>query len=303
MSTTLSIASSPSTPAEPSNPSIRPQRPSSVTRRPGTGRPERPAADARAIPQPTRLVSGELFRDRDCQGHRHAAGGRRSPERWLRLSHRPGQVSHFRFGGRQYFTGIIQDISERKKLEFEQQETNERLQSVMDHVVDGILTVDETGTVASFNRSAESIFGYTAAEIVGGHFSRLIPDCGRNSELTNSLLGAEFQVLLSGVEHDVVGQRKDGSLFSVGSGPERFSVAGQAVFHRDRARSRPKRKRQRIARSFWRTQPLCSRALSILPGFCRESRSISRSSLLADWCVVDLIWSRGTPGTVGGGPS
>ena len=42
-----------------------------------------------------------------------------------------------------------------------QQEANERLRSVVDYVVDGIVTIDESGIVASWNRSAERIFGYT----------------------------------------------------------------------------------------------------------------------------------------------
>ena len=64
-------------------------------------------------------------------------------------------VSGFHRSGRQYLTGIIRDISERKKLEREQQEANERLRSVVDYVVDGIVTIDEQGIVASWNRSAE----------------------------------------------------------------------------------------------------------------------------------------------------
>ena len=198
-------------------------------------------------------------------------------------------ISRFRFGGRQYFTGIIQDISERKKLEFEQQETNERLQSVMDHVVDGILTVDETGTVASFNRAAESIFGYTAAEIVGGHFSRLIPDCGRNSELTNSLPQQNSSLL--GGERDVVGQRKDGSLFPLDLALSDFQLQGKRFFT-GIVRDITERKRAED-----RTQFLAN-ATALLSSVVDSSRILSRIahvpiSLLADWCVVDLIGPAG----------
>src|SRR5579862_6000735 len=63
--------------------------------------------------------------------------------------------SRFLRSGREYYTGIIRDISERKKLELEQQEANERLRSVVDHVADGIVTIDERGLIASFNQSAE----------------------------------------------------------------------------------------------------------------------------------------------------
>ena len=37
----------------------------------------------------------------------------------------------------------------------------------MDHVADGIVTLDTRGVVVSFSRSAEAIFGYRRDEIVG----------------------------------------------------------------------------------------------------------------------------------------
>src|SRR5262249_6902548 len=92
-------------------------------------------------------------------------------------------VSHFRFGGRQYFTGIIRDISDRRRLELEQQEANERLSSVVDHVADGIITFDEEGLIGSFNRAAQSIFGYSTAEIAGRNVSELISQVGASPEL------------------------------------------------------------------------------------------------------------------------
>ena len=45
--------------------------------------------------------------------------------------------------------------------------TEERMRSVVDHVLDGIITIDAEGTVATFNRAAERLFGYAAADVVG----------------------------------------------------------------------------------------------------------------------------------------
>jgi len=42
-----------------------------------------------------------------------------------------------------------------------------RLRAVLDNVAEGIVTVDDSGRIASFNPAAEQIFGYTASEVAG----------------------------------------------------------------------------------------------------------------------------------------
>jgi two-component system cell cycle sensor histidine kinase/response regulator CckA len=49
-------------------------------------------------------------------------------------------------------------------------------QSILDHTIDGIVSSDDRGVITSFNRAAEGIFGYAAADVVGLHVSALIPD-------------------------------------------------------------------------------------------------------------------------------
>ena len=48
-----------------------------------------------------------------------------------------------------------------------------RSTAILDQV-DGIITIDEHGTIASFNPAAERLFGYPAAEVVG-HNVMLMP--------------------------------------------------------------------------------------------------------------------------------
>jgi PAS domain S-box-containing protein len=74
-------------------------------------------------------------------------------------------------------------------------------QAILDNAVDGIFTFNEHGTIRSFNRAAEGIFGYFADDIVGRSVTLLVPD----------------GVTTSG-RREVTGRRKDGALFPMDLG-------------------------------------------------------------------------------------
>ena len=64
---------------------------------------------------------------------------------------------------------IIRDITERHR-------SAELLQSVLDHSLDGIISIDERGTISLFNQAAERIFRYPASEVLGQNVRMLMPD-------------------------------------------------------------------------------------------------------------------------------
>jgi PAS domain-containing protein len=53
-------------------------------------------------------------------------------------------------------------------------ENSARYLALFDTEVDAIVVVDKCGIVQSFNRAAESIFGYSAEEMIGRNFRSLM---------------------------------------------------------------------------------------------------------------------------------
>jgi len=66
----------------------------------------------------------------------------------------------------------FKDITERKKLELEQS----LLASIVNSSNDAIISKDLKGKVTSWNKAAESIFGYAAKEIIGKSIKMIIPE-------------------------------------------------------------------------------------------------------------------------------
>ena len=102
------------------------------------------------------------------------------------------------------FIAIRADITNRKRAEEELRESEQRLRAIMETAVEGIITMDEGGIVELLNPAACRIFGYQPEEIIGRNVKLLMPSPYHDSEAT-----------LIGIGREVIGLRKNGSLFPV----------------------------------------------------------------------------------------
>jgi len=81
--------------------------------------------------------------------------------------------------GSPIFTAYLRDITEQKRAE----EANRRLAAIIESSGDAIMSVDLDERITSWNKEAERLFGYTAAEIIGKPITVLVPPDRQKEEL------------------------------------------------------------------------------------------------------------------------
>lgn len=102
---------------------------------------------------------------------------------------------------------LITDITDRKRIEESLQRTNQTLQTLLDACPIAIVFFDPQGIVRLWNRAAEHIFGWSAAEAIG----QFMPTVShRRTEFLASLQTVMKGQSLDGLEAQH--QRKDGSM-------------------------------------------------------------------------------------------
>src|SRR4051812_30986535 len=90
----------------------------------------------------------------------------------------------------------------------------ELLRSILESAVDGIVVIDDVGTVQSANPAAERLFGYRADEVVGRNVKMLMPNPDRDQHDTYlSNYRETRRPKIIGIGREVRGQRKDGTTF------------------------------------------------------------------------------------------
>ncbi|MDD3354961.1 EAL domain-containing protein [Zoogloea sp.] len=104
-------------------------------------------------------------------------------------------------------------------------------QTLLDHVLEGIITIDDAGRILSFNREAERIFGFGAAEVIGRHAGLLLPEDG--VARIERYLGApapdqDGAILDRGREGR--GRRRNGEIFPLELDVSRSPMNGRAFY-------------------------------------------------------------------------
>ena len=162
------------------------------------------AADA--LGQPLTILMPERFHDD------HEAGLRRYVETTegklvgstieLAGSRREGgefpleiSLAAWRSSGKQFFTGVLRDITERKRVEAELREATERFTGAFTNAAIGIALVSPDGRFLSVNDSLCSIVGYDRDDLIAKTFQDIThpEDLEADLELVGQVLAGEIE--------------------------------------------------------------------------------------------------------------
>lgn len=188
--------------------------------------------------------------------------------------------------------GISKDITERRRTEGALRETSERLKAILDTAVDSIITIDDRGTILGINAATTRIFGYSAEEMVGQNIRMLMPEPDRSrhdSYLSNYLRTGVRKVI--GIGREVLGQRKDGSVFPMELAISETVLPGGRFFTgivRDITRRKTAQQAQTL---LLEAGTLLSQSLDVESTL--RNLALLAVTHLADYCTVDLLGEDG----------
>ena len=119
-------------------------------------------------------------------------------------------------------------MSDHEQTDRARRDSEARIRGILATAVDGIITIDERSIVESLNPASEKIFGYTTEEMIGQNVKMLMPPPYRDEHehyIHHYLRTGQRKII--GIGREVVGQRKDGSLF-----PMEIAVSEIRLFDR-----------------------------------------------------------------------
>ncbi len=106
-----------------------------------------------------------------------------------------------------------------------------RWQAILDTARDAIICIDLHGNVTLFNRAAESIFGYGAAEVIGRNVKMLMPSPYRDEHdgyIASYRATGEAKAI--GRIREVQAQRKNGEVFPIELSVSQAQVGDEVIY-------------------------------------------------------------------------
>ena len=127
--------------------------------------------------------------------------------------------------------GTVLDVTELKRLELARLDSQSRFRAIFENNTEGLIVANEDGVIVEFNKSAATMFGYPAEEVLGQNVSILMPSHDQvrhDGYIHNYTSGGDPKIIGRG--RDVVAQRKNGSTFPIRLGIGEFHEGGTRYF-------------------------------------------------------------------------
>lgn len=124
--------------------------------------------------------------------------------------------------------GIHIDITEQRNTEDALRESEGRLQSILNSAAEGIIVIDENGSIERLNIAAQRMFAVTPEEYWSLDLKHLIIELDREFEGdTPHERYADWLRRMIGSQRDLTGRRKDGRLFPLEPSVNEVSESGR----------------------------------------------------------------------------
>lgn len=105
------------------------------------------------------------------------------------------------------------------------------LEAIIQNAIDGIITIDESGKVESINPSGCHLFGYRPEEVIGNNVAMLMPQPDkRQHDGYLQRYQSTGQPHIIGTGREVMGLRKDGSVFPFRLGVSEVKFSGRKIY-------------------------------------------------------------------------
>lgn len=164
-----------------------------------------------------------------------------------------------------------------------------QLTGILAIAADAIITIDDNHTIVHFNRGAEEIFGYTAAEIIGQPLELLLPESAMSAHRTHvaHFAASNENARRMGARREVAGRRRNGQEFAAEASISKLPTAKGMLFGvvlRDATEQKRREQHEhmlavagaRLAGSLEYDATLRVAAELVVP-------------TMGDWCLLDVI--------------
>lgn len=121
----------------------------------------------------------------------------------------------------QFANDMTQDYQYKTKL----------LSNIIDNTVDGLITIDGKGTIETFNKACEKIFGYKADEVIGENVKMLMPEpyhSEHDGYLKNYRDTGKKKII--GLGREFEGQRKNGTVFPLDVSVSEINIQDRKLY-------------------------------------------------------------------------
>lgn len=156
-------------------------------------------------------TSADFYLEYPCHGP--------NEKRWFVM-----HVTRFEWNGHPRFIIAHQNVTEVKQVQVKLEESQKRLQAILDHVLNGIITLNEQGRIESVNPAAAHIFDYPPEAMMNLPIDELVQH-EVHTEAPHELLEH-----VHSTDWEITGLRRDGSTFPMYLGVSKVVIGSRRIY-------------------------------------------------------------------------